>query len=194
MKKDNYTLLYVGRLVKDKGICDAINVFRQIRHNKKNVRMLIAGDIYNNNPTSISESDINEFKLEFGNDINFLGYLHDIFDVYEQADVLLMPSIREGFPVCVMEASSMGIPSVGYKVPGVEDAINNNVNGIIVDFKSNEQLFTKTYHLLDNEELKAYRKKCRKYAVENFDAEIKSNEIVCLLLSLAQGNCFEKNK
>ncbi|HIF9423651.1 TPA: glycosyltransferase [Photobacterium damselae] len=178
-----YNIIYVGRLIKDKGIIDAIYVLRELLKKNRNVKLIIVGDVYLNNPSSLKYDDINRFKKEFKDAIEFKGFSKNILDEYKRSDILIIPSIREGFPVCVMEACSMGIPSVGYKVPGVEDAIKNNINGLLSEYGDFKQLSEQVDSLLNNEKLYEYRYKCRKYSEENFSRDEKDNFIINLMLN-----------
>lgn len=176
-----FKLLYVGRLINDKGVSDAIEVFRQLKLEKYNVELCLVGDIYPNNPSSLTLNDIDNLKLEFDSSISFIGFTHDIIKWYEESDILLLPSIREGFPVCVMEASAMGIPVIGYDVPGMKDAVINGVNGYLSTFSDIQQLVNNTKKLLDSEILIDYKKSCSQYAKDNFSNIEKADFLVSLL-------------
>lgn len=186
-KKKNeqqYNLLYVGRLIEDKGVRDAIEVFRSLLNNGNNVTLTLVGDIYLSNPSSLSKCDIEELKNEFGGKIHFSGYSDNVVEWYRNSDVLLLPSFREGFPVCVMEASASGIPSFGYKVPGMSDAVKNNVNGRLVSFRDVNALSEAVEESLDQDTLRNIRLSSRCFALSNFCQEAKATDIVNILISL----------
>ncbi|NVC92332.1 glycosyltransferase family 4 protein [Vibrio natriegens] len=166
---DCYHLLYVGRLISDKGVNDVINVFRMLVNKGHNVRLRLVGDIYPRNPSSLSYDEIDKFKEEFNDKIEFLGFRHDIEKIYQSSHVLLLPSKREGFPVCVMEASACGIPTVSYSVPGSKDAITRNLNGVLVDYGDLEKLYFSIVGLLDADVLASYADSCHNYASNYFD-------------------------
>ncbi|EPN5230288.1 glycosyltransferase family 1 protein [Vibrio cholerae] len=127
-------LLYVGRLIRDKGVFDALNIFKLLLDRGYDVQLKLAGDVYLNNPSSLTLNDIEHLKEKYGNRVTFLGYSKNVKQLYLNSDFLLLPSRREGFPVCVMEASSLGVLTVAYKVPGCSDAIKSGINGFLVDF------------------------------------------------------------
>ena len=182
IKTDNtFNLLYVGRLIKDKGVLDTIEVLDILLSKNYNVKLTLIGDIYLNNPSSMTYNDIKINESRFGDRIEFLKFKDDIREIYERSDVLLIPSIREGFPVCVMEASAMGIPSVGYDVPGVRDSICHNVNGMLSKFQNLADFTYNVEILLNHEKLGQFRNSCREYAKNNFSAKEKSEEIVSIL-------------
>ncbi|MEX9863985.1 glycosyltransferase [Providencia manganoxydans] len=182
--KSNFKLVYIGRLLADKGFWDLIKLLELIKSSKNNIsiELEIVGDIYPNNPSSITNEQIERIKKRFGNSIKFTSFTHDIKDIYSRTDILLLPSRREGFPVCVMEASAMGIPSIVYDVPGSQDAVKNNINGLIARPLDINDFFNKITKLLDKEVLQEYQITSRYYAIQNFNVESISNRFIQLIL------------
>lgn len=118
-------LLYVGRLLKSKGVDEAINTFKALRASGNNVKLAIAGDIDSNNPDSISLSELNRIKMI--EDLNYLGHVQNMEEVYQDSDILVFPSIyREGIPRVIIEAMSFGLTIVTKNVPGCKETILNN--------------------------------------------------------------------
>ncbi|MEF4896024.1 glycosyltransferase [Escherichia coli] len=174
-------LLYVGRLIEDKGVSVAIKTFEELSKSM-DVTLHLVGDIYINNPTSLSERDINNFKDRFGELIQFHGYQTDLRKFYSKADVLLLPSKLEGFPVCVMEASAVGVPSVCFNVPGCRDAISEGINGFLSQpFLLDEYIQNVREALSRSREMKS---RCRQYAKRKFDREEKDRVIISTLKGL----------
>lgn len=179
-----FRLLYVGRLIEDKGITDAINVLRILLNNGRRVKLNIVGDIYPSNPSSFSVDDILNYKNEFGDRINFVGYSDNVDEWYSQSNILLLPSKREGFPVCVMEASVYGIPTFGYLVPGMMDAVVKDVNGCLVDYSNVEALSAAVDEYLDLDKLRFVSERAKNHASKNFCQERKAENIVTLLCNI----------
>ena len=72
-----------------------------------------------------------------------LGYVNEeqrIVDVYHAADVFVLPSLSENLPNTIMEAMACGIPCVGFKVGGIPEEIDHQVNGYVADYKNAEDL------------------------------------------------------
>ncbi|MCE0558580.1 glycosyltransferase [Motilimonas sp. E26] len=178
----HYELLYIGRLIKDKGVHDAIAVLRLLREKNYNVRLSLVGDIYPNNPSSLTRRDIDHLTAEFGSYIDFVGFTNDVYEWYKKSHILLLPSEREGFPVCVMEASSVGLPCLGYNVVGVNDAIKNGVNGFLVEPSNITELAKAAELLLDLEKLEFFRISSSKYAADNFNIIPKTRNLVNILV------------
>ncbi|WP_346188041.1 glycosyltransferase [Rubritalea halochordaticola] len=171
-------LLFVGRLIKDKGIYDALYVLRKLRSDGLDVSLTVVGDVYPSNPTSMSHHDIEAVKNELGDSVDFVGYSHNVISYYEDADVLIFPSIREGFPVSVMEANAMGIPVVGYYVPGVSDAVRVGVNGLLATYGDREELYRITKEVIDVHNANNYRSNSIQFARKNFSDDEKSQYLV----------------
>ena len=72
-----------------------------------------------------------------------LGYVsdeHRIVDIYNAADVFVLPSLSENLPNTIMEAMACGVPCVGFKVGGIPEEIDHKQNGYVADFRSAEDL------------------------------------------------------
>lgn len=178
-----FNLLYVGRLIEDKGVLDVIYVLRHLIKKGKPVILNLVGDIYPNNPSSLSKQDILSLKNEFGEAINFVGFSQNVKQWYEISDLLLLPSRREGFPVCVMEANAMGVPAVCYDVPGCSDAISTDVNGYLVTAFDCNEYANLVEKALEVSSLEKISKTSVAYAHENFDSREKSLAFVQLIKS-----------
>ena len=63
------------------------------------------------------------------------GYLKKTDEIYQLADVFLLPSITEGMPTALMESIMNNIPTVSYSIPGVNDIIKHGLNGIKLNIK-----------------------------------------------------------
>jgi len=67
-----------------------------------------------------------------------LGYVSDerqIVDIYNSADVFVLPSLDENLPNTIMEAMACGVPSVGFKVGGIPEMIDHLKNGYVAKYK-----------------------------------------------------------
>lgn len=146
LNENCFQLLYVGRLIADKGVFDAISTLSYLLDCGINAHLTLVGDVYENNPSSLTQNEIDSFQVKFGDSICFKGYVTEsriVSRLYSQSHLLLLPSRREGFPVCVMEATAQGCLSVVYDVPGCKDAIADSVNGYLVS-KVDPELYART--------------------------------------------------
>lgn len=168
---DTIRLLFVGRLLHDKGILDFFEVLRMLEKRSIQFRATIIGDFYTANPGAVSVEEIECYRQEFGSKVVFCGYSSNPVRHYRQSDVLLLLSKHEGFPVSIMEASACGVPSVGYDVIGVRDSIVNHVNGLLVPFGELDSAVDAVVSCVR----KDMRISSRRYAVEHFDGKGKAD-------------------
>lgn len=165
-----HRILYVGRLVGDKGIFDVLDLARMLKSENIKFHMDIVGDVYVGNPTSLSLEDIEKFSQEFFGDVTFHGFQSSLLDFYKSASVLVLPSRHEGFPVVVMEANAMGVPVICYDVIGCRDAVKHGVNGYLVEPSSVDAI---KYIIAKNEYFKI-KQSSLDYARANFDQKVKA--------------------
>jgi glycosyltransferase involved in cell wall biosynthesis len=126
-KEKTPTLLYLGRLKRTKNSEDAIRAFLKVKETLTTAKLWIAGDgpLYG----SLTE------KYGLYSDIHFWGFVDDEVkqDLLRRAHFLLVPSIREGWGLVVIEANAAGTPAIGYRVKGLIDSIQDGRTGILVD-------------------------------------------------------------
>jgi glycosyltransferase involved in cell wall biosynthesis len=162
-KRDSLNLLFVGRLLKSKGIERAINVFKEIQKSNKNVKLIIAGDIDKDNPDSVSAEYLLTVKEIKG--VEYLCYVDNMQSVYSNCDILLFPSLyREGVPRVIIESLSYGLTVITMDMPGCRETINKN--GILVkdDYVSEASSYIRSISKEDlninkHESLKIFKEK-----------------------------------
>ena len=122
---DSLKLLYVGRLLKSKGINTTISIFEKLKLRNISVSLTIAGTIDEDNPDSLTETELSELKSMVG--VNYLGFVSDMDSVYKECNALLFPSTyREGVPRVILEALKNGLTIVTRDMPGCKETINGN--------------------------------------------------------------------
>lgn len=126
--------LFVGRLLGDKGIRELIEAFKIVIQEYPNIELRIAGELGSNNKTAIKESELNGWLLI--PQINYLGKTDDIISEMEEADVMILPSYREGLSRSLLEAASMSMPIISSNVPGCIEVVQHNHNGFLCDPKN----------------------------------------------------------
>lgn len=135
---DKFTFLFVGRIVRDKGINELVEAFMRVREGC-NVRLLLVGQ-YEDNLDPVSEET--RMRIEKCEDIVYAGpqYGRDLLAYYAVSDSFVFPSYREGFPNTVLEAGAMGLPSIVTDINGSREIIKDGKNGMIIPPKSVETL------------------------------------------------------
>ena len=125
-------LLFVGRLVKEKGLFELLAAIEQLSAEKKNVRLTIAGD----GPELPNLIKLSE-KLPSGT-VHFTGYLTGtaLEEVYQNAHVLVLPSYHpEGFPYVAIEAMRAGLPIISTRAGALETLVQDGITGFKVKSK-----------------------------------------------------------
>ncbi len=129
----DFVFIFVGRIVKDKGIKELVHAFSKLSQIKKNVKLLLVGPYEN----ELDPLDNHTMELiNTNNNIISVGYKNDVRPYFAISNVLVFPSYREGFPNVVMQSGSMGVPSIVSNINGCNEIIKNNENGIIVSVKN----------------------------------------------------------
>ncbi len=87
-----------------------------------------------------------------------LGYVSDeqqIVDIYNAADVFVIPSLDDNLPNTVMESMACGVPAVGFKVGGIPEMIDHQKNGYVAKYKDAADLATGLHWVLDEADTRA---------------------------------------
>jgi Glycosyltransferase len=138
-KKDLFTFVFVGRIVRDKGInelCYAMNKLSEIAC----IRLLLIGKREDNlDPISDTAVEI----IDKNPSIDYLGpkYGDELLAYYAASDCFVFPSYREGFPNTVLEAGAMGLPSIVTDINGSREIIVEGKNGVIIPSHDADSLF-----------------------------------------------------
>ena len=174
--KGGLIILFIGRITVDKGIAELLEAFKAIEATIKNVHLLLVGPL--DSESGASESVGLSGQQETPG-LHVIGHT-DIPELYLSiADVLCLPSYREGFGTVIIEAAAMGIPSVGSKIYGITDAIEDGVTGLLVAPKNVEALADALLKLLDSKRLRKKMGDAARYRVlEKFDSKIINEKIV----------------
>lgn len=134
-KSDHPSFVFASRLVKMKGIEEVIKAFSFIVQQYSNARLTIIG----NGEESYVRS-LHSMAKDYGceKNISFAGRVgeKEKYDLMAQAHILLHASVKEGWGLVVLEAASVGTPSVVYNVSGLRDIVHDGKTGVIVHTNS----------------------------------------------------------
>jgi glycosyltransferase involved in cell wall biosynthesis len=150
LQQDAVVLGFVGRLSKDKGIDILFEAFNLLLKKYQFIRLVLAGPLSKENRFS----EISEHQLFYDERIFYLGKLIDVTPVYGIIDVLVLPSLREGFGNVLIEAAAMEIPVIASEIPGCRDAVKNNVNGYLFEKGNVTQLCNYLEKLITDKNLR----------------------------------------
>ena len=148
--KNIFTFLFVGRIVRDKGINELCEAFERLNIKYPETRLLLVG-WYEQELDPISDSS--KIAIKNNNSIYTAGqqYGDDLLAFYAASDCFVFPSYREGFPNTVLEAGAMGLPSIVTDINGSREIIVEGENGTIVPSKNTDALFAAMERMLTDE-------------------------------------------
>ena len=102
--------------------------------------------------------------------IIYKGHEYDLNKLYEDMDIICLPSWREGFPKVLMEAASFGLPVITTDVPGCRDAVIDKKTALLVPVQNEIKLAEAIEKLLENTKLRIQMGKAnRTLAITKFD-------------------------
>lgn len=137
--KDKVVFLFIGRLLRKKGIIQYTEAAKKIKQKFKNTTFLILGDYFPDNPDSISPSIMEEWEKE--NLVKYCGSTNDVRPYIEKASCLVLPTFYpEGLPRSLLEAMSMERPVITTDTPGCRELITDGVDGYICRAKDIDDL------------------------------------------------------
>jgi len=160
-KKVEFTFLFVGRLLTDKGIYELIRAFEKLKKEKQKVKLIIVGSPDEGNPNSVSKGELEKWMKE--GLIEWHGFQEDVRPFYCMADCVVLPSYREGIPRVLLEAMAMEKPIITTDSPGCKNVCIDGVNGFLVKPKDVESLYLAMKKTVEmgQEELRKMGKKGR---------------------------------
>ena len=151
ISKSKKKILFPARLIKEKGLKELIISCNLLWEEGYYFQLNLAGFFDPKNNSSFSKNEIETFR--FNPNISFLGHIDNIKDAYEESDIVVLPSWREGLSKSLLEAASMECTIITTNVPGCKDVIDHGMNGIIVPVRNVSALKLAIQFLLLNPEL-----------------------------------------
>jgi len=144
-------ILSVGRLESVKGVQYLIRAMKRVHDNIPDARLIIIG-----NGQERAMLEALSIQLGIQKNVQFVGKVpHEkVLSFMQQADVFVLPSLSEGFPMVIIEALACGLPVVASGVGGVPEIITNEANGYLVKAKDTESIADNILLLLQDEKLR----------------------------------------
>jgi glycosyltransferase involved in cell wall biosynthesis len=180
-KKDEFTFLFVGRLLTDKGIYELTKAFEKLKKEKPKVKLIIVGNPDEGNPNSVSKGELEKWVKE--GLIEWHGFQEDVRPFYCMADCVVLPSYREGVPRVLLEAIAMEKPIITTDAPGCKNVCVDGVNGFLVKPRDVESLYLAMKKMVElgDEKLREFGKAGRRLAEEKYNVEKIVGEYINLI-------------
>jgi glycosyltransferase involved in cell wall biosynthesis len=164
-------VLFVGRLVQEKGVHILINAFEKLLHDRKNnssytLSLIIVGEGQLKQPL---RREIQRIGLE--KHIHFLGFVDEttLITLYSSADVLVVPSLYEPFGIVALEAMSSRTPVIVSDIGGLAEIVKEGITGLKFPVGNADSLAAAIRRILEDQSLaeslvlNAYHDRIRKY-------------------------------
>ena len=175
-----FRFLFIGRLLKDKGIEEFVHAAKVIGvqgsgfrgQEGQEVEFCILGAFYSGNPTAVSEDEMRKWKSEGA--VKYLGSSDNVQSEIAKSDCVVLPSYREGLSRVLLEAASMAKPIVASDVPGCQEVVDDGVNGYLCKVRNIESLAHEMKKMLSlsNEERENMGRHGREKMINDFDEKI----------------------
>ncbi|MDX9789400.1 MAG: glycosyltransferase family 4 protein [Candidatus Kapabacteria bacterium] len=152
IQPEDFVFIFVGRIVKDKGINELISAFSSfssLRGTKQSAKLLLVGNYERELDPLLPET---EKIIDANPNIITTGYQQDVRPYFAVSDCLVFPSYREGFPNVVMQAGAMGLPSIVSNINGCNEIIEEGENGTIVPVKNVDALQQAMKKMIEDKE------------------------------------------
>lgn len=164
------SFLFIGRLIKDKGIVEYLEACKAIKAKHPDVRCLLVGP-YDSNPSALKPEELNSY-IEKGS-IEYFGEQNDVSSFISQCSTYVLPSYHEGTPKTVLEAMAMGRAIITSDAPGCKETVIDSLNGYLVKVKDIQGLINKMEYLISNQEAcVSMGQESAKIAKEKYDVNI----------------------
>ncbi len=183
--KGNFVFLFVGRLVKDKGINELVEAFVRLQtEGIKNIKLLLVGR-FEEKLDPLKKETIEE--ISHNPDIITVGEVEDVRPFYLASDVFVFPSYREGFPNTVLEAGAMGLPQIVTDINGANEIIKDKWNGLIVPPRRTDDIWNAMKKLMYDDKLrKKLSDNAREMVADRFEQKYIWSELLKTYNSLVE--------
>jgi teichuronic acid biosynthesis glycosyltransferase TuaC len=189
LNPDKRYILFVGRLIYDKGIYEIAHTFVTVAKKYPDLDLILIGEEIE------KEKLIGKF-IEAGvlNRVLFKGIVpyKEIAYFMKISDLLVLPTWAEGLPNVVMEAMAIGLPVVATDVGGIPEVLENGVTGLSVPVKNVEKLTEAVIKMLENKSLRENCvKNAKKLIYEKFDVKKNVLQLYSLLEKVRNNHKYQ---
>lgn len=163
----DFVFLFVGRLVRDKGINELIEAFVELNAKFPETKLLLVGPFEEELDPILPET---KNMIENNANIISVGFQKDVRPYFAISDTFVFPSYREGFPNVLLQAGAMGLFSIVTDINGSNEIIKNGVNGQIISVKNKDELFNAmSAQMIINKDRLPYESICRSLIANTYE-------------------------
>ncbi len=141
-----------SRLLKDKGVVEFVEACEILQQRGVKARYWLIGSPDLGNSNTVSQAELDTWRAE--GLVECLGYRQDIAELFAQANIVALPSYREGLPRVLVEAAACARAVVTTDVPGCRDAITPDITGLLVPVRDSKSLADALQRLIEDVDLR----------------------------------------
>ena len=180
-------VVLAARMLWSKGVGEFVDAARQLREQKIEARLVLAGDSDPGNPSAVPV-----WQLEQWHDsgvVEWWGACDDMARVLAEAHIVCLPSYREGLPKVLIEAAASGRPIVTTDVPGCREVVRHEENGLLVPVRNAAALAAALRRLILSPALRQFLgQRGREIAVAEFGLEKVIQQTLAIYKELLTAN------
>jgi N-acetyl-alpha-D-glucosaminyl L-malate synthase BshA len=168
VREDGKIVLFVGTLRTVKGVRYLIHAMRIVSQKELGARLILVGDGEERQYLEKLTRDLN-----LGDSVTFLGKVlnEKVPEYMAAADVFVLPSLSEGFPVVILEAMASGLPIIATIVRGMPEIVHDGENGFLVQARNPAQIAKRLILLLEDDQLRGKISRNNKERVNDYTWE-----------------------
>lgn len=183
-------IIFIGRLKSVKGVEYLIEAMGLLGQKDVKTKLLLVGD-------GAERERLEQLvkELELTKNVMFVGRVsnEDIPKFLTMSDILVLPSLTEGFPNTILEAMASGLPIIATNIRGIPEIIKNGENGFLVESKNPEAIAEKILSLFENNELRKTISKKNKEDVKRYSWEDTTKKIEDIYQSVKNTSKSQRN-
>jgi glycosyltransferase involved in cell wall biosynthesis len=187
-RNEKFTFLLISRLITDKGILEYIEAVKKLKSEGINAKFQILGAKDPQHKRGIKLEVIDEWIQN--NTVEYLGTTSDVRTHIAKADCIVLPSYREGTPRTLLEAASSSKPIIATDVPGCNNVVVNNFNGLLCKLKDADDLALKMREIstYDDTILRTFGKNGRSKMEAEYDESLVINKYLHALKEIKKAS------
>jgi len=170
--KDKFIFLMISRIISDKGVYEYVESAKVILSLYKNVECHFLGGLDDGNLASITMDKWQKIYRESG--IKYLKTLSDVRGAIINADVIVLPSYKEGIPLSLLEGGSMRRPLITTDIAGCRDIVSDNINGFLIPPRDSASLVVAMKKMIEmpKDDFQRMKISSREVIIQKFEKNI----------------------
>lgn len=180
MQMESVRFLFIGRLLKEKGIHEFIRAAEIVKKQYPNAVFTVLGAIDNMNLGALTQAELDKY-IRSGL-IEYPGQVQNVPEWIANHHVFVLPSYREGVPRSTQEAMAIGRAVITTDVPGCRETVEDSVNGFLVEPWNPKALADKMIYFIENrEQIQIMGNESYRIAQEKFNIEKVNQRLIDIL-------------